>query len=144
MYNPYQDNLIRQKAMIEQQLQQMNQVPPININNQFQQLPQANVFDFNGKWVSNESEAKQTASNNLPLILFDREQPIFYMKSSNGDLKKYSFSEIKEENKESEIEQKVNQLDDKLNRLLNALGKENKNEPSIIHDEQQRATKRLK
>ena len=135
MYNPYQDNLIKQKAMIEQQLQQLNQMPPININNQFQQLPQSN-FDFNGKWVSDENEAKQTVSNNLPLILFDKENPIFYMKANDGSLKKYSFSEIKEENRESDIERKVNQLDDKLNQLLKALGEEKSNESIIIHDEQ--------
>ena len=81
MFNPYQDNLIKQKAMIEQQLQQLNQVPPININNQFSQpqLPQQNNFDFNGKWVSSENEARQTVNNNLPLILFDKENPLFYM-----------------------------------------------------------------
>lgn len=135
MYNPYQDNLIRQKAMIEQQLQQLNQMPPININNQFQQMPQSN-FDFNGKWVADENEAKQTVNNNLPLILFDKEKPIFYMKSNDGNFKKYSFSEIQEEKKTNDIEQKVNQLDNKLNKLLKALGEEKSNESITIHDEQ--------
>lgn len=142
MYNPYQYNLIRQKAMIEQQLQQLNQIPPININNQFSQLPQNNTYDFNGKWVADETEAKQTASNNLPLILFDKERPLFYMKSSDGTLKKYSFTEISEEKKNNDIENRVNQLDNKLNKLLQALGeKENKsiNQPN----EQQRPTERI-
>lgn len=142
MYNPYQDNLIRQKAMIEQQLQQLNQVPPININNQFAQpqLPQQNNFDFNGKWVSNETEAKQTANNNLPLILFDREQPIFYMKSNDGTMKKYSFQEITTTNNDNDLEMKVSQLDNKLNKLLNALGENN--EPSNEPNEQQPIAKR--
>lgn len=142
MYNSYQDNLIRQKAMIEQQLQQLNQVPPININNQFTQpqLPQQNNFDFNGKWVSNETEAKQTANNNLPLILFDREQPIFYMKSNDGTMKKYSFQEITTTNNDNDLEMKVSQLDNKLNKLLNALGENN--EPSNEPNEQQPIAKR--
>lgn len=142
MYNPYQDNLIRQKAMIEQQLQQLNQVPPININNQFTQpqLPQQNNFDFNGKWVSNETEAKQTANNNLPLILFDREQPIFYMKSNDGTMKKYSFQEITTTNNDNDLEMKVSQLDNKLNKLLNALGENN--EPFNEPNEQQPIAKR--
>lgn len=136
MYNPYQDNLIRQKAMIEQQLQQMS-MPPININNQF---PMPNNFDFNGKWVSNETEAKQTANNNLPLILFDREQPIFYMKSNDGTMKKYSFQEITTTNNDNDLEMKVSQLDNKLNKLLNALGENN--EPSNEPNEQQPIAKR--
>lgn len=123
MYNPYQDNLIRQKALIEQQLQQLNQMPPININNQFgqpQSLPQ--MFDFNGKWVADENEAKQTVNNNLPLILFDKENPIFYMKGTDGTLKKYSFTEIQEQSVSNGLEEKVNMLDSKLNRLMEALG----------------------
>ena len=116
--------------MIEQQLQQMNQIPPININNQFSQLPQQTNFDFNGKWVANENEAKQTASNNLPLILFDKEQPLFYMKSNDWTLKKYSFVEVNEVKKNDDLEMKVNQLDNKLNRLLKALGEEKENEPT--------------
>ena len=142
MYNPYQDNLIRQKAMIEQQLQQLNQIPPININNQFSQLPQNNAYDFNGKWVTDETEAKQTASNNLPLILFDKERPLFYMKSSDGTLKKYSFTEISEEKKNNDIENRVNQLDNKLNKLLQALG-EKENESINQPNEQQRPTERI-
>lgn len=123
MFNPYQDNLIRQKAMIEQQLQQLNQVPPININNQFSQpqLPQSNNFDFNGKWVSNENEARQTVNNNLPLILFDKENPLFYMKGTDGTLKKYSFQEITETQETNQLENKVNELDLKFNRLIDLL-----------------------
>lgn len=128
MFNPYQNNLLQQKALIEQQLQQMN-VPPININNQFTQ-PQQN-YDFNGKWVSSEQEAKQTMNNNLPLIMFDKDNPVFYMKSSDGTLKKYTFQEAENENY---LENKVSKLDDKLNKLLEALGEEN--EPVKKSDEQ--------
>lgn len=131
MFNPYQNDLIRQKALIEQQLQQLNQVPPTNINNQFSQMPKEQSFDFNGRWVSNESEARQAANNNLPLILFDREAPVFYMKSTDGNLKKYTFKEVEDKPKNVELESRVNQLDQKLDKLLNALGEGERNE-SII------------
>lgn len=61
MYNPINDrinNLMNQKQMIESQLQtiqQMANIPPININNQI--TPNMALNDFNGKWVNNEQEA---------------------------------------------------------------------------------------
>lgn len=131
MFNPYQNDLIRQKALIEQQLQQSNQVPPININNQFSQLPQEQSFDFNGRWVSDENEARRAVNNNLPLILFDREAPVFYMKSTDGNLKKYTFKEVEDKPRNTELESRVNQLDQKLDKLLNALGEGERNEPTI-------------
>lgn len=136
MYNPMQqrmEQLLNQKQMIEQQMQMIQQfqtqVPPININNQL--TPQIGNYDFNGKWVDSEEQARNIANNNLPLILFDNNNPIFYMKQVNGDFKKYSFSEIIDQPKES-IENKVNDLEDKLNRLLeNLQGKEVSNDESI-------------
>ena len=136
MYNPMQqrmEQLLNQKQMIEQQMQMLqqfqSQVPPININNQL--TPQIGNYDFNGKWVDSEEQARNIANNNLPLILFDNNNPIFYMKQVNGDFKKYSFSEIIDQPKES-IENKVNDLEDKLNRLLeNLQGKEVSNDESI-------------
>ena len=85
MYNPYNqarlDSLAQQKALIEQQMAQLQQMqmPPININNNM--TPTPNNYDGNFKWVDNQEQAKQVANNNLPLILFDRNNPIFYMKN---------------------------------------------------------------
>ena len=62
MYNPINDrinNLMNQKQMIESQLQNIQQlanIPPININNQI--TPNMALNDFNGKWVNNEQEAE--------------------------------------------------------------------------------------
>jgi len=130
MYNPYNpmqnrvDNLIQQKAMIEQQLQQLQQysnIPPININNQV--TPQSqNNFDFNGKWVDSEEQAKQIANDNKPLILFDNNNPIFYMKNTDGTLKKFKFTEVKETNKED----RLTKLEEKMNVLINSLDKQEK------------------
>lgn len=99
MFNPYQsrmDSLLQQKQMLEQQmtaLQQYQQMPNININN----MPQPNNFDFNGRWVNSKDEAMGVANNNLPLIMFDRNNPIFYMKNMDGSFKTFRFEEVLEQ-----------------------------------------------
>lgn len=129
MFNPYNpmqtrmDSLLQQKAMIEQQINSMQQIPPININNNM--TPPSN-FDFNGKWVDGEEQAKQTANQNLPLILFDNNNPIFYMKNLDGSFKKYRFSEIVEQAQPS-TDEKINALEGKLNAILEQLSKGNTN-----------------
>ena len=112
-YNPMQsrvDSLMQQKAMIEQQLQSLQQmnVPNININN-IPSNPTPSNFDFNGKWVDGEEQARNVANNNLPLILFDNNNPVFYMKNMDGAFKKFKFEEIKEEKE---------QITDGLNGIL--------------------------
>lgn len=118
-YNPMQaraDSLMQQRQMIDSQLQQLQQfsnVPPININNQITPQPQFN-FDFNGKWVSDESEAKGVANNNLPLIMFDKNNPIFYMKNLDGSFKKFKFMEVVE----TQEEDRITALENKFNAFL--------------------------
>ena len=53
------------------------------------------------------------------------------MKSTDGNLKKYTFKEVEDKPKNVELESRVNQLDQKLDKLLNALGEGERNE-SII------------
>lgn len=126
-YNPMQaraDSLMQQKQMIEQQLQQLQQysnIPPININNQITPTSQQS-YDFNGKWVNNEQEARQFANSNLPTILFDNNEPIFYMKNMDGSFKKFRFSEIVEQEKPS-ADSRIDALEGKINAILDALGK---------------------
>lgn len=125
-FNPMQarmETLLNQKQMIEQQLQSMQQMPPININNNM--TPPTN-FDFNGKWVDGEEQARQTANQNLPLILFDNNNPIFYMKNMDGSFKKYRFSEIVEQPQPS-ADEKINALESKLNAILEQLSQRNTN-----------------
>lgn len=122
--NPMQnrmESLAQQKQMIEQQMNALSQyaVPPININNQVTPLPQNN-FDFNGKWVDNEDQARQFASAEKPLILFDNNNPVFYMKNTDGSLKKYTFTEVVEQPK-ADVEKKVMLLEEKMDMILNAL-----------------------
>lgn len=128
-FNPMQarmETLLNQKQMIEQQLQSMQQMPPININNNMS--PPVN-FDFNGKWVDGEEQAKKTANQNLPLILFDNNNPIFYMKNMDGSFKKYRFSEIVEQQQPS-TDEKINTLEGKLNAILEQLSQGNINTPT--------------
>lgn len=116
MFNPYQyQNLMKQKEMIDAQLNAM-QMPNININN----MTQPNNYDFNGRWVNSADEAKGIANNNLPLILFDRNNPIFYMKNMDGSFKTYKFEEVIEQPQISS-EQKILELEEKINAILGAL-----------------------
>lgn len=130
-YNPLQsrmDSLMQQKAMIDQQLQslqQMNNVPPININNNMTspQQPQTN-YDGNFKWVDSEEQARQIANNNLPLILFDNNNPMFYMKNMDGTFKKFKFQEVIDvpaSTVDPQIEQRMNMMEGKLNDIINVL-----------------------
>ena len=102
MYNPINDrinNLMNQKQMIESQLQNIQQlanIPPININNQI--TPNMALNDFNGKWVNNEQEARNMMVNGLPIIMLDRNDSVFYMKSLDGSFKKYRFQEETDRN----------------------------------------------
>ena len=124
-YNPMQsrvDSLMQQKAMIEQQLQSLQQmnVPNININN-IPSNPVPSNFDFNGKWVDGEEQARNIANNNLPLILFDNNNPVFYMKNTDGAFKKFKFEEIKEEKVENANNERMDMLEAKMDTILKAL-----------------------
>lgn len=122
MFNPYQsrmDSLLQQKQMLEQQmtaLQQYQQMPNININN----MPQPNNFDFNGRWVNSKDEAMGVANNNLPLIMFDRNNPIFYMKNMDGSFKTFRFEEVLEQ-PQINNNARIDALENKINTILNAL-----------------------
>lgn len=139
-FNPMQqkyDSLLQQKQMIDNQLQSMQsaQFPPININNNMTPPTQQN-YDGNFKWVDGEEQAKQVANNNLPLILFDNNNPIFYMKNVDGTFKKYRFSEIIEQPKEN-LEEKFNALEGKFNALMEHLMQSN----TQTHEQPKKASK---
>lgn len=126
MYNPMQskyENLMQQKQMIEQQMQMIQQyqnpMPPININNQI--TPQSGNYDFNGKWVSTEQEARNISNTNLPTIMFSKDEQVFYMKDMNGTFRKYTYSEVLEKT-EFSVDERINGLESKINSILNALG----------------------
>lgn len=125
-YDPLQsrrDMLNQQRQMIEQQLNSLNQmsVPPININNNMTPSPMVN-FDFNGKWVDSEEQAKQVANNNLPLVLFDNNQNMFYMKSVDGSFKKFKFEEVIDVPVQTQTnDPRVDELERKMDMILSAL-----------------------
>lgn len=136
MYNPMQsriDSLMQQRQMIDQQLNtlQQYQMPSININN----MPQTPVnYDFNGKWVSNENEARSVTNNNLPLILFDKNEPMFYMKQLNGDMKKFMFTEVQESttNPSDRIDALEKKLDDLISTMTSKTKKVSKDEQPTV------------
>lgn len=131
-YDPLQsrrDMLNQQRQLIDQQLQSLNQmsVPPININNNMTPPVPMSNFDFNGKWVDSEEQAKQVANNNLPLILFDNNQNMFYMKSVDGSFKKFKFEEVVDVPVQTPVvDSRVDELERKMDMILSALQTPNK------------------
>lgn len=118
MYNPINDrinNLMNQKQMIESQLQNIQQlanIPPININNQI--TPNMALNDFNGKWVNNEQETRNMMVNGMPSIMLDRNDSVFYMKSLDGSFKKYRFQE------ETEIDDNIALMNSHFRKYIEA------------------------
>lgn len=119
MYNPINDrinNLMNQRQAIENQiasLQQMANVPPININNQI--TPNTNPNDFNARWVNNEQEARNMMIT-TPSIFLDRNDSLFYMKTPDGSFKKYRFTE---EQQSDSVEQRITRLETILSDFIN-------------------------
>lgn len=128
------DYLTQQKNMIESQIQSMQQmnVPPININNQITPSGPSENYDFNGKWVDNEEQAKVMVASSNPLLLFDNNNPIFYIKSTDGSIKKFKFEEVNEADQVNPLEEKVNNLEIKLDSILNAIQGQNQETDVIV------------
>lgn len=132
-YNPAQariESLMQQRQLIDNQLNALNQMPNININ-QFttpqgqQGQPNAQAYDFSGKWVSNQKEAMDVANNNMPLIFLDKEKPYLYTKDQNGNFKTFELKEVNDpvsRETNTDLENKVNSLEEKLNTIIGALG----------------------
>lgn len=126
MYNPMQtrlDQLNQQKAMIEQQLQmlQQYQMPPININNQI--APSTAGYDFGCKWVNDENEAKSLPNNTIG---FSKSEPVFYMSG-----KKFKFEEVRAEENTNNNNDRLNALESKINAILERLDNAKVNTPTI-------------
>lgn len=122
--NPYQiqmDSLLQQKQAIEKkmnELQQYGAVPPININNQITPVP--NNFDFNGKWVNSEQEARNIARNNLPVMSMDRNLDCFYLTNPDGSFEIYDYVK-REQVPQANDSERITKLENKLNELISAL-----------------------
>src|SRR5699024_3299508 len=95
-------------------------------------------YDGNFKWVDNQEQAKQVANNNLPLILFDRNNPIFYMKNIDGSFKTFKFEEVIEQ-PQTNNDDRINALESKLNALIGALQQNSTNTPNDIKTSPQKA-----
>lgn len=99
--------------------------PNINVNNMMPQQP--TNFDFNGRWVETIEEARNVASNNLPVVMFDKNKPLFYMKGVDGTFKTYEFKEVIEQ-KETD---RIDALEDKINAILGMLAQQPINNTSV-------------
>lgn len=101
--------------------------PSVNVNNM---LPQSGNFDFNGRFVNSKEEAMGIANNNLPLILFDRNNPIMYMKNLDGSFKTYKFEEIVEQ-PQANTDARIDDLETKINTVLSLLQQQSVNNTGV-------------
>lgn len=101
--------------------------PSVNVNNM---LPSNNNFDFNGRFVNSKEEAMGVANNNLPLILFDRNNPLMYMKNLDGSFKTYKIEEILEQ-PQANTDARIDDLETKINTVLSLLQQQSVNNTGV-------------
>ena len=101
--------------------------PSVNVNNM---LPSNNNFDFNGRFVNSKEEAMGVANNNLPLILFDRNNPLMYMKNLDGSFKTYKIEEIVEQ-PQANTDARIDDLETKINTVLSLLQQQSVNNTGV-------------
>lgn len=113
--------LSQQRELMIQSMQQTPQYPPIQQNfiqnsgaNNEQKSSSDNMgnalFDFNGKWVNGYDEAEKLGNNNLPLLIFDKESDIFYMKQLNGQMQAFKYQPIEIAKPKTEVDELKEQL----------------------------------
>ena len=83
------------------------------------------------------------ANNNLPLIMFDRNNPIFYMKNMDGSFKTFRFEEVLEQ-PQINNDARIDALENKINTILNALQQPSINNASTQETKPQTAKKEVK
>lgn len=113
-YNPQSQlerwKKIRQDADLE--IQRLTQ-PPAAINQNFNIVaPSQN--DFDARFINSYDEVKNTTINKNTIFM-DKNQPMFYMKMTDGDVKAYKFEEIKVLD---EKDRKIQELENKINELM--------------------------
>lgn len=131
---------MQQRQMIEQQLQSLQNmsVPPININNNMTPSLPTMDYDFNGKWVENEDQARKLQAQNKPLVSFDNNKPMLYTTAPDGTFRKFQMVEVVDEPPQDNImESRMSNLENKLDRLLTALGEEKPKDNVIIPEVQE-------
>lgn len=111
MYNPQAQlerwNKIKQDA--ENEIARLTQQPPA-INQNFNIVAPSNNNDFDAKFVNSFDEVKKLDVNKNTIFM-NTNEPIFYMKMTDGEIKSYKFEEIvildERDKKIMELEQKL-------------------------------------
>lgn len=140
MYNMQQPNIDRINRQIEDlqnlknqmqnPMQMMNtQTPAINQTFQLSN-PQNSTTDFDGKYVSNVDEVKNTLTLKNTLFV-NKEMSILWLKDVSGNIKSYTLTEIIElDEKDKEILELKKQIQEMKGMMLNAKSDDvNLNEP---------------
>lgn len=124
----YMQDLQNMRDRIDMQMRQMqqNQMQPQNqqtpaINQTFQlSNPQQNINDFDGKYVSNIDEVKNTLTLKNTLFV-NKEMNTLWFKDAAGNIKTYSLSEVIElDEKDKMIINLQNQIEELKGAVLNA------------------------
>lgn len=130
MYNMQQPNIDRINRQIEDlqnlknqmqnPMQMMNtQTPAINQTFQLSN-PQNSTTDFDGKYVSNIDEVKNTLTLKNTLFV-NKEMSILWLKDVSGNIKSYTLTEIIElDEKDKEILELKKQIQEMKGMMLNA------------------------
>lgn len=130
MYNMQQPNIDRINRQIEDlqnlknqmqnPMQMMNtQTPAINQTFQLSN-PQNNTTDFDGKYVSNIDEVKNTLTLKNTLFV-NKEMNTLWLKDVSGNIKSYTLTEIIElDEKDKEIIELKKQIQEMKGMMLNA------------------------
>lgn len=128
-YNPQQARLktieeqigilSQQREVMLQSMQNIPQYPPIQQNfiqsgatneQKAGSASTGNTFDFNGKWVTGYEEAEKIGNDNLPLLIFDKDSDIFYMKQLNGSMQAFKYQPVEITKPKTEVEELKDQL----------------------------------
>lgn len=118
MVNPQQEinKLLAMQGEINNQIarwREMPQIPTIQQN-----FITANAInDFDARWVDNIEDVKNTPVTKDTLFM-ERNDAIFHIKTSNGEIKSFSFQEFIYLD---EKDKKIQKLEEELNKLKNRL-----------------------
>lgn len=137
-YFGFQPNIDRINRQIEELQAIKNQVqnvqPPMIQQNFMQPNFQS---DFDAKWIENRNEI-----NSIPVIrdsiFMDKNNPVFYLKSVNGEIKAYEFTEhIEKDEKDIEIEnlkKEIEELKKEMVKNESVIQSKGKSKQSIVDD----------
>lgn len=138
---PYDSNIFannrlqqlqQQKQMLDMQINQLTnqmQTPNVNVNVNPQSSPMPGgqssgaSYDAGIIYVDGKDDAKKAASDNIPILFMEKENPVLHMKQPDGTLKSFRLEPLPDEVEESSkaMQNQIDSLNEKMSMILNAL-----------------------